>query len=271
MATRFYLPSATVSQVNPPFESGYTNTASALRRKMVTTKLGEAFGTQSILTSAGATGETHLFRQYVSAPLDAQTISGTATGQIRCAESNGLANAFLGCLCKVVSNDGQTLRGSLFGGTVPNLASHELAVGTLTNRPMTDSSESVPMTLTSVDAQAGDRLVLELFVVEVTSNTTYSLDLEFGDASSTDLAGSGDLTETTQNNPWLEFSQNLTFQGENVTSTPPAGSLALTDLASSLNWAFITAAGAQSITGLAASALITELHVNDALIVISAN
>src|SRR5439155_17441528 len=145
--------------------------------------------------------------QYVSPPLAAQTSSGTAKCYMQCQERQVADDARSQIVLRVVSNDGSVVRGVLYAGDTGAL-SHEWAT-TYTNRQYPPSG---PMTLSSVVASAGDRLVVELGFrshAGVTNND--AMRLVFGDLlSSADLPEDESTTAQTFD-PWIEFSNPLTL------------------------------------------------------------
>ncbi len=208
MVTRFYLPSTGAADVNPAYTGTWTSSANADRRKPVTTKISSAMTNRTVNALSSGTKETILVRQYVSDPIAAQTISGTIKGQIRAMEESGTMNASLSILIKVVSNDGNTVRGTLLALTDQNTtASNEFEIS-LTNHTF-KNGDTTPITLSSVVASAQDRIVIEIGVNEATTVTTRVLTLNFGDDSASDLAE--DQTTTAANNPWIEFSGTISF------------------------------------------------------------
>jgi len=182
------------------------NTGSALTSKT------EATGTT--IPTFRAMGRT------IIGPLAAQTISGTIKGQMRCAESNGGANATLMVAAKIVQPGGSD-RGVLLARSAADLlhtTAWEMAITTLTNRKFGDAAENASITLTSQAATAGDYLVIE-WGFRSSTGTSRNITLRYGNASATDLAE--DTTETTDNNPWWEFSGDLKWLREaDGASTP---------------------------------------------------
>jgi hypothetical protein len=211
MTTRFYLLDTTTGGAAPvsPAFAAWNSTGSALRRRLST--ILEPYSVfESIGVAEAVTTNPYdvLLAQFVSAPLDVnQTITGTVKGQIRASEANLDADFRTQLVLKVVSGDGVTLRGTLLTFDVSALSS-EFATA-LTNRKVPLAASS-PATLSSVAALAGDRIVAEIgYRSHNTHSTSRTGTVEIGCASATDLAE--DETTTTQNNPWIEFSQSLTF------------------------------------------------------------
>lgn len=177
---------------------------------MSTTLTSSAFATAAVTeTTSNVNNRDVLIRQYVSAPLTAQTITGTLKGQVQISESNASANMLPQIVVNVVSKDGTTVRGTLYGGDTRTTNVDELTTALRNQRiPATGVS---PVTLTSVTAQDGDRIVVEIGVrAQNTSNTNYTATANFGDSGASDLTEGG--AETTNLNPWVELSANLTFQ-----------------------------------------------------------
>ena len=220
MATRFYLNNVTYgtsAAVNPSF-MGWTSTASAVRLKAETIKHAGVAVTKTLNVLSGASEEFICFYQYVSNPLDAQTISGTLKGQLRCLESNVSANATVAVGVQVCSQDGTSITGTVLAisasddtsATPPEIST------SATNRSFNDVSESASITLSSLAINAGDRLIIEIGFRELDTTTSRSVTGYFGGATA-----SGDLPEdntTTTANlwPWVEFSGTITELGPTV-------------------------------------------------------
>ena len=196
MATRFYLPSTGAPDVNPPY-GAWDNTANAVRRKMVLTRINSA---NSFVSSPLSTSGNILLWQFTSAPIAAQTISGTVKIQARAGEGHNSLNAYDRVRLVVVSNDGGTLRGTLLA--LAAYKNTEFNVGGDINKTFADGDA-----LTSVVAQANDRIVLELGC----NQASYAAiaHIVCGDDSATDLPENE--TETSTYNPWLEFSMNIAW------------------------------------------------------------
>jgi hypothetical protein len=207
MATRFYLPSAGAAAVSPAFGS-WNQTTGADRLKCVTTKIISTL-TNKVQASADVVSND-LVRQYVSDPLAAVTVSGTVQGVIRSLEASSLHDLCAQCLIRIVSNDGGTFRGTLYNFDNAAL-SNEFPITTAANRGFPRGSVAAAKTLSAIAASANDRLVIEIGWREAISGEGANGTLRFGDSSGTDLAVNE--TGTLDNNPWIEFSQTLTFAG----------------------------------------------------------
>lgn len=213
--TRWYLPSSGAAAVSPSYDGGWEETSDADRLKMVTTKISSAMTNKSATTLSTA-GDT-LVRQYVGDPLDAQTIDASIRCFARALEAATTVDAVSRIVLKVVSNDGGTVRGTL-------LSIGDYSTGAEWNTSLRNKSFANGDAPTSVAAQAGDRVVLEIGFNHgaVVSSAT----INFGDDSGTDLGENE--TDTAANNPWLEIGQTLTFQSGAASVTLDTASLSAT-------------------------------------------
>lgn len=203
MATRFYFSNAQAADISPAF-GGWTNTSLAVRRALLSAKSdleSLANGSDHFLDSSS---NPSLDRQFVSEPLAAQTINGSLKMQLRCFDFNALTTCTSRLLVRVVSGDGLTVRGTLLplAQYGPNTA---ISQALLRNKTFADGDA-----ISSVDAQAGDRIVIEIgFALLVGTDSGARAD--YGAPS-----GTSDLpeneTETSAFVPWVEFSANLEFQ-----------------------------------------------------------
>lgn len=196
--TRFYLPSTGAAEVTPAFSASWNLTTSADQLRCTTVK--QATTMTNKVTANSSSVQNILNRQYVSDPIAGQTISGTVNGQVRGRESNNAMNGFSSITIRVVSNDGTTVRGTPLAITT-GATEYSTAV---TNRNTPISSA-----LTSVNAQNGDRIVIEIGARQMAASTNRNVTQSFGDDSATDLAV--DETTTTADNPWVEFSGDIKF------------------------------------------------------------
>lgn len=214
MATRFYLPSTGAAPVSVAYAPVWNDTVNAASRlTMVTTRINSAFATITPMetTSSVAIGLDLLARQYISVPVvGAQTISGTLKGQMAMSDTSGttLGNWMPQMVVRVFSNDGSAVRGTLHAGDTRTTNVDEITA-TLRNErnPATGIS---PVTLGSVAALDGDRIVVEVGARNQNSATAnVGINVRFGDDNASDLTEGG--TETTDLNPWIEFSQTINF------------------------------------------------------------
>ncbi len=209
MATRFYFPSTGAAAVSPAFDSDWENTDDATRLRCVTTRASTTM-TSIQYRDASATNEDHLIRQWVSDAVDAQSInaSQSLTFQMRVLELGGGENQFVTIGVRVFSNDGATERGVVLAVTRDGTE----AATTLTNRSMAETGSAV-------EAQANDRIVIEIGTGgDPAGGNDHNMDIRIGDNDATDLPQ--DDTTTNDNNPWLRFSTTITFVAGPVVQPP---------------------------------------------------
>src|SRR6187551_604002 len=81
--TRLYLNLSTAAGASPAYNTGWNVTSGAARYQMHTDKDGSTIASKTTGNSGAGAVRKCLLDQWVSDPLDAQTITGTFTGQIR--------------------------------------------------------------------------------------------------------------------------------------------------------------------------------------------
>lgn len=221
MPTRFYLPTtAQAAPVSPAFGSQWNNTGSASRRKTSTTKANTPTTDDATPLTVGSTATTNrLSHQWVSDPIGAQTISGTLSAVVICAESATSANASLQVVVRVVSNDGSTERGVLYAG---HAAANNSTSGTLGHEMGTSAQTRIipsGTALSSVTTQDGDRIVIEMGArFNNSTGTTQYVQFRLGDPSATsDLALTASQTPTGA--PWVELSPTIDPAGSDPADT----------------------------------------------------
>lgn len=212
--TRFYLPSTGTAAINPSFDAAWNDTSQVASRPANTTK-----GTSSFVEVADTEASSSnlwdvCLGRFISEPLAAQTIAGAVKGYIRARESAAGANARSQMVIRVVSGDGSVVRGTLHEQDNRTINESEwVATTTLTAArnarfPTTQASAAVP-SMTSVTAQDGDRIVIEVGGRAVnTVTTTFTLAMRFGE-NAADLAENE--TGTTEGAPWIEFDSSIQF------------------------------------------------------------
>ncbi len=204
MATRFYLPSTGAAAISPAYSASWEDVTIAARLAAVTTRIASAMSTV-VFDDADAADKDVLFRQYVGAALTpGQTITGgqALKFQIRGLEADASNQMFTALGVRVI-NDDLSVKKTVLAVTRDNV---EVDAATLTNRQFT--ATSVAGNYTTV---AGDRLVIEVGTGGDPILFGHDSSLRIGDASGTDLAE--DDTTTTDNNPWVELTDTLTFGG----------------------------------------------------------
>jgi hypothetical protein len=220
MATRFYLPSSGAAGASPTFGASWEVTTNADRLKMVTARINSAMTDKDGVGTA-ALGEQQLLRQYLSAPLSAQTISGTVKGVMRMASNVtniGIgAPAFRVAKC---SSDGSGVTEILALTQSPEAASAAppgTEGTTLENRRLeTSPANTFTISISSTPVSDGDFLIVELGYNDNSTNAARFCRINFGDNSVTDLPE--DETTLTADNPWVEFSADITFVSGSIIS-----------------------------------------------------
>lgn len=206
-ATRFYLMATTPSTVTPTANGTWDFTSEASNLHLHPSHVGQTIATGTRIGPWTA-AQKALDRYYVSPPLKgAQSISGTVTSQIRVREFATTDNVFARMEIYVVSEDGSTVRGTLLSiaDYGPNT---ELLDSALRNKTYADGD-----TLSAVSAQDRDRIVFAVGYTD-SAGTTPEGQGSYGDSNASDLPV--DETTTTALNPWIEFSQSLTFVAANL-------------------------------------------------------
>lgn len=205
---RIYLPSTGAAAVSPAFAAEWEDTSVAVRRAAVTTRISSIMAVVSNSSQPATNNCDILLAQYVSAPIAAGPITGTLKGQARALQGATGGNARAQIIVRVVSNDGATVRGTLYAGDLETLSSpsnptSEWATA-LTNRAFPRGGAAA---LGAVTAQDQDRIVMEVGCRKHVALTDATYQISFGDNSATDLPE--DETATATNNPWIEFSEDL--------------------------------------------------------------
>lgn len=208
MATRFYLqaPNQTIAPISPAPDSGWEKTSTVRRCAMFPYKTGTTTsgGPWNVVPN-GVSGTDTDGWQFISTALHAQTISGFLKGMMQCAETNSTDNYNAATVARVLSNDGSVIRGTLFSGFGGGTAFNLTTVAALKFPPAWTGSG---VTLTSVTALEGDRIVLEVGVTQ-TSTSTANAPFRCFDNQTADLPETeGD---TSVSNPWFEFSQDISI------------------------------------------------------------
>jgi len=145
--------------------------------------------------------------RFISEPLDSnQTISGTVTAALLMRESNASANDVAHIHIWVTTGNSDTVRGTLLTDYID---SAEFAVSASQFSGISISAQ----TLTSVNAIAGDRIVVEIgYQGQNTSVSNFTTEMALGYSSTTDATGSESaVAGVTNNQPWIQFSGTLTF------------------------------------------------------------
>lgn len=228
MVTRFYYEATTDPGITPAFDSNWTTTAAAVRRKM---RLTQDAATETLSgTLGGAAGNTALAVQLISDPLQAQTFPGsgfvlTHIGS-RGRELAGTDNINKRYrILKVISNDGTVERATLAVFATPG-ATTELST-TLSGQVHTSGGQ-----LTAYTCVDGDRLLLEIGYGESSTGTTPNWQMVIGGTGTDHASGSTANNDTTGTVPWWELAIDVAFLPSGTQfeqnlagSTTPAGAL----------------------------------------------
>lgn len=210
MATRFYICNAITAPVSHTFQAAWNVTTGAARRMMYPGKTLYAAVSNSANVASGASGAVAARKMltvaFQSQPLIAQTInSGSTIGmQFRCTKNETPPTCSLIAYVRLCNEDGTNLR------EIANAATTAMINGTPANR-------TISITLGSnVTVNDNDRIV-----VEVGGNYTAGSSTTLTATIVTLLAVvTGDLpvdnTNTTALNPWIEFSQTLSFRNRGI-------------------------------------------------------
>lgn len=220
--TRFYFESTGTPAVSPAFDATWGQTTSATRRPISVNKQLYSALTEKTTPAETSTSVIDVLNtQFISEPLNgAQTITGTVKGIIKTLEGGTLGtagDARAQVVIYVVSNDGSTVRGTLLAADAGALASE--FTGTITARKYPLAWSGAGATLSSVAAQDGDRIVVEVGARHHNVSATASTHRhEFGSAAASALAENetdtaGDAVS------WIEFSQGLAFTGQSMEIT----------------------------------------------------
>lgn len=213
MATRYYFSAATTSPLTSlAFNADWEATAEATRVKLLSAADGADTIAQGPIISWNA-GQEALDRQYVSDRIGATTIDGTVKCQIKSRSLAGNDNARTRLCIYVVSEDGSTVRGVLFAVATYGPATNIASAGT-TNKTYADGD-----TVTSVSAQNGDRIVVEVGYSDASGTTPQARSL-WGSSAGADLPE--DETTVTAANAWIEFSNTMAPYQEPATYVEPS-------------------------------------------------
>lgn len=217
MATRLYGVATTAAPVSPGFDAGWQSTTGAVRRSLSTSKAAATETRSAVAITSGANNECLGF-QLVSPPLNAGAIAGTVTIMTRGRELATTDNVDRRARCAyVVSRDGSTVRGTLLAQGFDTGATTELGT-TLAGYRAANATA-----LSSVTAQQGDRIVVELGYGMSGTGTTPQFDMVVGGNGTDHANADGDTTGAV---PWVEFSQTLSFEVD--TSPQRTGTVAMT-------------------------------------------
>lgn len=169
-----------------------------------------------------------LMGQYVSPALAAQTITGTFKMYGCVIEETAADNVSSQVVIRVVSNDGQTVRGTLYAGDTDttNPPSNEWSDSVYTSRAFPRGNTGSGQALTDIGAiSEGDRLVVEYGVrMRGPVRNSVQLGMYLGSEGASDLPENETETDQTKN-AWIQFSNALTLSDDgnwdHTNETPP--------------------------------------------------
>lgn len=197
MATRLYLTTTAIPYNPSTLRGSWDATASPSTGKLEAVPAGA--NTTITKTETSSTNNYDiLFGKWVSdALLEAVTIAGTLNLCLRVSEGNADANAFYHLHIFVTQGDTDNVRGTLLSdyigsGEFPTTAQGLAITG---------------ISLSSVNAQAGDRIVIEVGAqLQNTHTTSRNIVIAYGGTNTVDLTNAN---TTTGRPKWIEFSTEL--------------------------------------------------------------
>lgn len=204
MATRLFFDSAVGAVVSVIADAGWEDSSGIVQNRLNNTKGTSTLTDVSAKTSTA--GQDRCHEQFVSFPMDSGISFNAATCkcQVMAQESGVNDNATSRMGARIVSRDGATVRQTLF--SVANFGPTTEFNTANRNKTFADG-DTVTGTYTTVD---GDRLVIEIGHSDA-SGTTISCQTQYGEGSGSDLL---ENETATTGNPWIEFSNTITFQAE---------------------------------------------------------
>jgi hypothetical protein len=242
--TRFYFQSSQPAAVAPAYSAQWNSTAEAARLRLVDAKVDSTnVGTLAWCLTSSAAQQFVLWRQYVSDPVEAQTIGGSIKGQLACLVNNNANGCTVAVRIRVVSNDGLAERGVLLeiaaSGAVTTPPRFTDSGSEFENRKFKNAAEETLLALTDVEAEGGDRIVVEIGFREVTDDAFRLARVLLGDAAAIDLPeDESSRYSAKQSTPsgWIEF--NPGFSGASLLeisgpSTFETGSIPLPEFVAS--------------------------------------
>lgn len=212
MATKIYLrATAETTLRSPAVDAAWTVTSDLARCVARTAKSSDAMTTVTCANSDNA-NQNILLRQYVRQLTAGQTVTGAQAMNFQCraSEVTSASNMFTMYGVRIIANDNTTVRKTVVALQIDGT---EVVQTTLTNR-----NNAVNSAATNYTTVEGDVLVIEIGLSgDPTSSNNHASSLRLGDAAAADLAV--DDASTTDNNPFVTFTDTLTFS-DDVKWTP---------------------------------------------------
>lgn len=227
MATRFYF-GQLITAPALAFSATWSAAGSTPQRaRMRTVKRQAALSTAPFVNTSSETTAAILNKlnsQFIVRLGAAQTITGTVKGYALFSESDTAQDCRVQCEIRVIGEDG-TVRGTLLAADAGALSSEFVTTPTNRRIPLLAATN----TLTSVSAQAGDFLVVEIgHRTHVASGTSYNVTLRWHDDPATGDLPEDETSTSTTLAPWIEFSQNLILSDTlDPLQLSPAGDIGL--------------------------------------------
>lgn len=212
MATRLYMVANSTPPVTPD-KDAWTQTTGSVLRMMSLTK-DAAVETLGPLAMPANGGERGLVAQFVSPPLEAQTLTGTVSIVFRAREHSTQDNVNKRWRSvRVINSAGVTV--FTMDTLVATTSTTELSATTIQGQVHANGSG-----FTSYTCAAGDRLLVAIGYGTSAGGTTPEVTCEWGGTGTDHAVANSDTTGTV---PWIEFSQNLVFQA--ATTSPVSSDL----------------------------------------------
>ena len=207
MATRFYFSANAYTFNTPSYDGGWNYTTEASRFKLSTSQgTGSPTAGTQIGAWSGTAGQKALDRQYISDPLQAQSISGTFSCMLMTREYAGTDNVDRAWMAVKVIDSSGTVVATLFAhGNATGASTTEL-VNNATHRTNTYANGA---NLSSYSCADGDRILVEIGYGNNTAGTSPEASGKWG-GTGTD-ATVGDNATTADRIGWFEVSGNLSF------------------------------------------------------------
>ena len=207
MATRLYLPSTGAAEVDPAWSVSWFDATSASAEKLraVTTRILSEMVTKS-MTDTDITNRHYAFGMWVSDRLNSQTIAAqNISCSIKCSETFIGNNLFVHWIVRLLSSEG------VYKGDILSFRQDLTEIPI----PVNMGSRYDFITTTSQLADGGDRLVIEMGLGGNPATYYYhNGSMIIGDNSNTDLNAAND--DTGIRNPWVEFSNTLSFMRKRI-------------------------------------------------------
>lgn len=203
-ATRLHVARTTAAAVSPAFDAEWDSTGAAARRAMSVAGFNESVTALSASNGSATANLDTLNFQFVSDAIAPGPIAGTLKGQFQALEGNATLDARIQMIVRVVSNDGSTFRGTLYGPDTAALSS-EFS----TSRQNRSAPRGGAVSLSSVSAQANDRIVIEIGYRNHLAVSNAASIFAGGLTADSDLPEDETTTSTSGFKPWFEFSEDL--------------------------------------------------------------